>query len=287
MKMYPKTLKESELRTLVKRLLEDNSLGQTLAVNVNPVVDPSASLTNPDNLNYKPNSKQEFQVTISSMIEDVPDEKIPDIYDSLKDALDAKQNEEGKEQMEKSNKKVEEAIRLAVRKILSEAPPVRKFPFGHSAFPKGPNSPQVVSLRNTLDNMQIDEPDETRRGDEPAQGRTRRNVTMTDVQGASFDDIAKELGFSVSAAKLAVEKALQKARFTMMMDPEDVEILVLKSMSDYIDMLSSSGELSAADVKLLKDHPDIVRELDGFREFLDKAIRTEKKAHKKDEEEEE
>jgi hypothetical protein len=285
--MDSKTLKESEIRKLVKRLLEDSSLGPTLAVRVNPVVDPSASLTNPDNENYKPNTRQELQISLGTMLEDVPDEKIPDIYDSLKDALDAKQNEEGKEQMEKSNKKVEEAIRLAVRKILSEAPPVRKFPFGHSAFPKGPNSPQVVSLRNTLDNMQIDEPDETRRGDEPAQGRTRRNVTMTDVQGASFDGIAKELGFSVSAAKLAVEKALQKARFTMMMDPEDLEILVLKSMSDYIDMLSSSGELSAADVKLLKDHPDIVRELDGFREFLDKAIRTEKKAHKKDEEEEE
>jgi len=272
MKMYPKTLKESELRTLVKRLLEDKSLGQTLAVNVNPVVDPSASLTNPDNLNYKPNSKQEFQVTLSSMIEDVPDEKIPDIYDSLKDVLDAKQNEEGKEQMEKSNKKVEEAIRLAVRKILSEAPPVRKFPFGHSARPRGPNSPQVVSLRNTLDNMQIDEPDETRRGDEPAQGRTRRNV-MAD--GDSFDVIAKELGFSISGIKAVVPKALKNAQVRMMMNPEELEILVLKSMSDYIDMLSSTGELSAADVKLLKDHPDIVRELDGFREFLDKAIKEE------------
>jgi len=282
--MDSKTLKESEIRKLVKRLLEDSSLGPTLAVRVNPVVDPSASLTNPDNENYKPNTKQELQISLGTMLEDVPDDKIPDIYDSLKHALDVEQDEEGKDQMEKSNKKVEESIRLAVRKILSEAPSVRKFPFGHSAFPKGPDSPQVVALRKKFDKMQIDEPDETRRGDEPAPGRTRRNVTVSDVEGATLSALAKELGMSISGAKLAVPKALatatpkMKARL-MMVNPEELETLVLKSMSDYIDMLNSTGELSAADIKLLKDHPDIVRELDGFREFLDdflsKAIKHE------------
>jgi hypothetical protein len=106
----------------------------------------------------------------------------------------------------------------------------------------------------------------------------RKNVMMGDVSGSSFKDIAKELGFAAeSGAKQAVVKALEKAKFVGTMDPDELEILVLKSMSDYIDMLSNTGELSPADVKLLKDHPDIVRDLEGFREFLDKSIRTTRK----------
>lgn len=105
---------------------------------------------------------------------------------------------------------------------------------------------------------------------------------MSDVGGASFEQIAKELDFSVAGAKQAVDKALDKARFLMNdMDDDDREILVLTAMNDYIKYLTKSGELSAADVQLMKDHPDIVRELDGFREFLHNHIRRARKADQK------
>ena len=32
--------------------------------------------------------------------------------------------------------------------------------------------------------------------------------------------------------------------------------------------MQESGELSAADVQLLQDHPDIVEDLDGYKEFV-------------------
>lgn len=102
---------------------------------------------------------------------------------------------------------------------------------------------------------------------------------MSDVGGASFEKIAQELDFSVAGAKQAVDKALEKARFLAVdMDEDDLEILVLTGMNDYIKYLTKSGELSAADVQLMKDHPDIVRELDGFREFLHNHIRRARKA---------
>lgn len=274
-----KTLKESEVRKLVKALLEDRDFTSEV-VKVNPVVDPSAAVTNPDNADYKPDSKVEFQVAVKTMIDDLPDEKLPDIYASFKQALEVQEDEKGKKQMDKSNKKVEETIRLAIRKMLSEAelPPVKKIPYGVSGIARGPSTPAVKGLRKDLEKMQLDDPDETLRGDEPAKGRDRKNVMMGDVSGSSFKDIAKELGFAAeSGAKQAVVKALEKAKFVGTMDPDELEILVLKSMSDYIDMLSNTGELSPADVKLLKDHPDIVRDLEGFREFLDKSIRTTRK----------
>jgi hypothetical protein len=105
-------------------------------------------------------------------------------------------------------------------------------------------------------------------------GRSRKNVMMTDVGGASFKEIAKELGYAAeSGAKQAVDKALKKARFAATMDPDELDILMLTTMNDYVEFLRKSGELTAADVQLMKDHPSIVSELDGFREFADKALR--------------
>jgi hypothetical protein len=62
-----------------------------------------------------------------------------------------------------------------------------------------------------------------------------------------------------------------------LLDPDTLEILVLQSMADYVDMLNTSGELSDEEVKLLKNNPGIVRELEGFREFLDKDLRRARK----------
>ena len=110
----------------------------------------------------------------------------------------------------------------------------------------------------------------------PAPGRTRKNVTSKD--GEAFAKMAAQLGYKdAPGARQAVQKALAKAQFMGSMDPDELEILVLNSMSSYIDKLNKTGELTPADVQLLRDHPDIVRELDGFRDYLDKDIRKARK----------
>jgi hypothetical protein len=121
--------------------------------------------------------------------------------------------------------------------------------------------------------------EEMERADAPVAGRERKNVMQTDVGGASFKQIAQELGYaSESGAKQAAEKAMAKVKFAAGMDPDQLQIVVLTAMSDYIDFLNKSGELTPADVQLMKDHPNIVSELDGFREFLDKYVKREMKA---------
>lgn len=306
--MPKNVIKESQIRQIVKVMLEDKTLGPAM-VKVNPVVDPSAAVTDPGNPNYKPDSKIELQVALHAMIDDLPDTNVPSAYDAIKDALSANEEEEGKDQMAKSNEKIEEVIRLAVRRMLEESKNLKeyyakdpetgemvwkgtgpapgkitsktgmqKIEPGISAVPAGPKTPAVKALRKSLEAMKDFDPEVTD-VEKPAPGRGRKNVMMTDVEGASFDEIAKELGFShPSGAKGAVVKALEKAKFVGEMDPDELDILVLNSMNDYVNMLSGTGELTPADVKLLKDHPDIVRELDGFREYLDKALRSARKS---------
>jgi len=132
-------------------------------------------------------------------------------------------------------------------------------------------------LEKTLTSMNVDtDAEEMTRADAPVAGRDRKNVMQTDVGGASFKQIAQELGYaSESGAKQAAEKAMAKVQFASKMDPDQLQIVVLTAMNDYIDFLNKSGELTSADVQLMKDHPAIVSELDGFREFLDKYVKRE------------
>lgn len=111
---------------------------------------------------------------------------------------------------------------------------------------------------------------------------------QSSLEGATFEKIAKEAGFSIAGAKQFVEKAMKRFKFMFQMmqeEPEDVEIFVLENMVKYIDYLASSDELQPDEVELLKAHPKVIEELPGFREFLHKAIRKEMKNTDIDDEE--
>jgi len=270
---------ESSLRELLKEMMDSST-----PVNVNPVVDPQAAETDPTNPNFSPSNKTELMSALRSLVGSIEDEESNEVYVAVKDAIEKKEDE-----MKKAN--IEESIREIVRKMLLEAqgdeesdddmdmsnlPTVKKIPAGvHGSEFMQKFEKSKQGLQKTFASMRDE--DEYVAADEPAAGRGRKNVMMSDVGGASFKDIAKDMGFAAeSGAKQAVEKALAKAKFVMKMDlfqPEELEIMVLQSMSDYIDVLEKTGELDASEVQMLKDNPGIVRELDGFREFLDKTLR--------------
>jgi hypothetical protein len=246
---------------------------------VSAVVDPAASLTDPGNPNFKPANRKELRIALSNFVDDLNDDVVADTYEAIKDAIE-KTDKEDKDM--KNDKKVEEAVRLAVRRMLSEVelPPVKKIPMGvHGGEWMKAHEKRRKDLEKTLTSMNVDtDAEEMMRADAPVAGRDRKNVMQTDVGGASFKQIAQELGYaSESGAKQAVEKAMSKVQFAASMDPDNLQVVVLTAMSDYIDFLNKSGELTSADVQLMKDHPNIVAELDGFREFLDKYVKREMK----------
>lgn len=243
---------------------------------VSAVVDPAAAVTDPGNQNFKPSNRKELRTALSDMINSVSDDCVEDIFDAMKDAIE--KTEEDKDM--KNDKKVEETIRAAIRKMLKEAelPPVKKIPMGvHGGEYTRNLEKRKSKLRGVMDKWRDDDDAAPMvRADAPAAGRERKNVMQTDVGGASFKQIAQELGYaSESGAKQAAEKAMSKVKFASKMDQDELQIVVLNAMSDYIDFLNKSGELTPADVQLMKDHPNIVSELDGFREFLDKYIKRE------------
>lgn len=280
------TLSEEQFRRHIRELMTGSGVGwqstgdlSTSPASVSAVVDPSASVTDPGNPNFKPQNRKELQIALGDVVNTLSDDAASEAYEALKDAInDMKEDEDMK-----SDKKVEEAIRLTIRKLLSEAelPPVKKIPMGvHGGEWMKAHAKRQADLAKTLKGMKDDaDAEEMDRADSPAAGRERKNVMQTDVGGASFKQIAQELGYaSESGAKQAAEKAMTKVKFAAGMDPDQLQIVVLTAMSDYIDFLNKSGELTPADVQLMKDHPNIVSELDGFREFLDKYIKREMKA---------
>jgi hypothetical protein len=281
-------------------------------VNTSDVVDPSAAITDPDDDDFRPKSRQEFKTALSSMVDDINDSDAPEAYDAVVGALDDLKSDEDDMSTED---KVEEAVRLAVRKMVSEAwtkgphgeeiwtdetpkkaapkkgkpapgpvtgklPPVKKLPpEAHGGeFTRGVER-YKKDLRKSLKTWDDSSEDERVDPEAPAAGRGRKNKMMTDVGGASFKEMAAELGFaSESGAKQAVERIMAKAQFLQNMDETEQEILVLTAMQDYIEELASAGQLTPADVQLMKDHPTIVSELDTFRVYLAKYVKKAMKA---------
>jgi|688.fasta_scaffold03138_30 hypothetical protein len=295
---------ESALREFLREMLDSPStnshLDGNMPVRISPVVAPDAAEVNSANSNFTPQNKVELLSALRTIC-NVEDDQVPAVYIAVKDALE-KQGEEMK------NTQVESTIRATVRKLLSEISASEKRQMAAdklwSELPKVDPStyPQVTKvdpgvssksgtpaeqkakfeknksqLQKTFSTMKMSDLED----EAESEPTGRKNVMMTDVGGSSFKEIAKELGFAAeSGAKQAVEKALEKAKLVTKMDlfdPDTLEILVLQSMSDYIDVLSSTGELTPQEVKMLKDNPAIVRTLDGFREFLDKDLRKAKK----------
>jgi len=296
----PNKISEPNLRTLVKSLLEDTTLGPAM-VKVNPVVDPSAAITDPANPDYKPQSRQELQIAFNALIDDLTDDNIPDIYDSLKDVLSKREDEKGKEQMKKSNDKVEETIRLMIRKLLTESNVLLKEYYeqdpitskmvwkGKGPAPKltastniqkldpsarssvvGPQSPAGKSLKSTFKKMKDEEFDEPLDSDKPEAGRTRRNKMQ---DGDKLKMLAKEFGFkNPNGVAQFITRTIERFRYNWE-NYDDLNIAMLEIVKDYIDELATGGSLAPADVQLLQDHPEHVMDLDTFRVYAKKQLK--------------
>lgn len=285
------TINEKVLRKYLSEFMSGPGWGvervmSSSPVVASPVVDPSAAITDPANDRFKPKNRAELKAAMTTAIDKISDDSAAEFFNAVKDVLEDKEEKDKK--MEKKIRTTESIVRAAVRKMLNEAgydpndpklPTVKKIPYGvHGAEYMRNLEKRKSDLRTSLEKSTLGDDEEQVRSDEPAAGRERKNVMQTDVGGASFKQIAQELGYaSESGAKQAAEKAMSKVKFASSMDPDALQVVVLTAMSDYIDFLNKSGELTPADVQLMKDHPNIVSELDGFREFLDKYIKREMK----------
>lgn len=287
------TVTEEALREMVKEVLDNKDLGTVLGadepVEVNATVDPSAVVTDPINPSFTPQDKVEFDVAVRNLVKNLPDDKMPSLYKQVKQAVDAdKQKEEAKleQEMDTDKKKeVEEAVRRAVRRFLNEksqeqtAAEKEEETGTEQPHPEEPATPAADAETATADPDETDsvwDPDAEADEDERMEKmrRAAAEAEEDDDDGMTFKQIDQELGTGgIHNARQEFNRAILKARFMANMDPDDRDILVYGAMKDYVQLLASSGELSPADIQLLHDHPDIVKTLDGFREFLHTYIK--------------
>jgi hypothetical protein len=298
-------ISDAALRDVVREALNGTGWSNEDAgdVNVNPVVDPSATVTDPVNPDFTPQTKTEFGIAVNQLVKNLPDGDMPVVYATVKKALDQKtekeeitdaeqaalaggsqqaiddvqdeKRHEGKRPMD--NKQLEEMLRAQIRKALTEQP---------TAIPAGTVDASLDEEEDPADVAADEDPDEPT----DAHGRPKKRTKaykpgalggMADVGGASFDEIAKEEGMSVAGAKQLVDKSLEKLKFLWKLSDDERDIMVLTAANEYIRYLAKTGELTAPDVQLMKDHPTIVTELDGFREFLHNYVRKARKEGQK------
>lgn len=252
-----------ELIKLVNEALD----GDDAPVKANAVIDKQAPATDLAQVEHQPHDRTEATAEFNKLIKAVPNASVPELFKGVKKAFDdvpeIAANEEDKvnqqndnqvkssEDNDKAHSVAEENIRREVRKVLDEA------------------------WRDPAD-VVADEEEGPEDAVDPKRQHAYKSTAMGgmhDVGGASFDDIAKEMGFSVAGAKQLCDKSLLKARALAELDDDELDIFVLTAMKKYVDYLNKSGELTPADVELLHSHPDELRGLDGFREFLDKEYR--------------
>ena len=100
---------ESSLRDLLRELMNSHA-----PIFPNPVVDPQAAETDPTNQNFVPSDKTELMSALKALVDPVDDERVPQVYVAVKDAIE-------KEEAEMKDTQVESIIRRTIRKILKES----------------------------------------------------------------------------------------------------------------------------------------------------------------------
>ncbi len=128
-----------------------------------------------------------------------------------------------------------------------------------------------LSLGSDLSDEEEDEDEEEETG--KRKSRAGLEIGAYGVDGMTLEKIGAELGFTKEAAKKAIETAMERFKVLHAMEPEDREELVLVGVSDYINMLAKTGEMSSEEEEFMRLHPKVVATSNDFRDFFSKYVK--------------
>jgi len=118
-----------------------------------------------------------------------------------------------------------------------------------------------------------DDDDDDDAGEKKRKSRAGLEIGAYGVDGMTLEKIGEELGFTKEAAKKAIETAMERFKVLHMMEPEDRDELVLVGVSDYINMLAKTGEMTEEEEEFMRLHPKVVAMSDNFRDFFSKYVK--------------
>ncbi len=265
-------ISKNALREFVRDMLDNKANAPAVnnepVTNVNPVLDVQQQMkgdgTQAINPSFVPQTTAELADGIKHLVDNVDELDIPGVYTTVKNAIEDQLNKDSEiSQMKKTNKDdVKESLRLMIRKIIAETETKPwDDAFDDKSLEKDEKQPRPYTAVADEDENEDDEYE-------------RNGYQQTEDGGETLDTIAKELGYAnTQGVRAAVISALKSAAYMINLDPDERETLTLIAMDDYIKYLKSSGELTEEDVMLLRAHPNMVVELDGFREHMAKFIK--------------
>ncbi len=155
---------------------------------------------------------------------------------------------------------------------------IKKLDPSEYGTPVGPQTPAGKSLKKTFAKMtaaDLDPVDPSK----PEAGRTRRNKSGE----TELKNMAASIGFKNPNGVLQfMNRVLEKFK-SRYENIEDVQVATLEIMKEYIDELSSpykqSGKVTTEpvitpqDAELLRQHPEMIEDLDTFRVYLNKKLK--------------
>jgi hypothetical protein len=175
------------------------------------------------------------------------------------------------------------AMSLAGRWYDPEDPEDRPGPMGDPEFVKdlggeeGPFGDDELSdsaWDPELPGGDLDDDDDEEGGEKgKRKSRAGLEIGAYGVDGMTLEKIGEELGFTKEAAKKAIETAMERFKVLHEMEPEDRDELVLVGVSDYINMLGKTGEMTEEEEEFMRLHPKVVAMSDNFRDFFSKYVK--------------
>lgn len=257
---------------------------ETNPVKINNVVDQQAPITDPTDRDFIPQNQQELSSAISKLVKSIDDEDVSDVYNDIVKSFDQQKE---KVDMKKTSV-TETVVRNHIKKLIRE--------MFDDELDNELSGEDLTSLKKSKRAKREEEEDL----DDDKLSKKKKNLSVADIEGGNLKDIAKEFGGSVAGAKRVTDVALDKAKggFELLQtdgteiierlkeeDPEIGEIidqfeaeygasklaaLLALAVDNYIDDISDTGEVTDADVELLRKNPTIVADLDNFREYFHK-----------------
>lgn len=265
----------SALVELLKEALENKGAMEydaSVPVVPNAVVDrPSIQLdVDPVDVKHLPKSKNEMIVMVRSLLDNVDDDQSAELYSKIKELVSKKEEpqvnvpeqptgNQGIATME--NKRISDMVMMIVEAELGKS----RRDLSSDEEDKDDEDEEDV--------WDADKEADEEEAEEEKQKKGRGEVGAYGVDGETLEKIGEEMGFTKEAAKKAVETAMERFKALYTMDDAERGELVLTGISDYIDFLASSGEMSDEEESFMRLHPKVVAASDSFRDFFSKYVK--------------
>lgn len=251
--MSTTTVSKRALREAIRSMFDSRVVIETMGtIPTKSAIKPDESTeTQVDPTDSDVRDRESFDSAVEQLTKDVPNDELLGVLDRIKVAIASSDEEKPMIARSVKAKRIEEAVRMKVRSIIKE----------------------MWSTPGLADMMTSDEAEDETDADVKREPKKRRHISVVDVEGMPLKDVATEIDASVAGVRRIEMLAMQKLKFLMgTLEDEDRQELEDNAVYAYIDALGETGAITGEDVEFMRENSDMVKELEGWRNFYNKYV---------------